>query len=62
MRPSNSAQNSEQTALSSHHGSKFRLDLQDALTPDPGTEDMFKVRDSKFAFSPGQLSKPLNPK
>lgn len=40
----------------------FKLDLADALTPDPGTEDMFKVDDNKFAFSPGQLSKLLNPK
>ncbi|KAJ9136606.1 Calcium-transporting ATPase [Pleurostoma richardsiae] len=40
----------------------FRLDMEDALTPDPGTEDMFRVADNKFAFSPGQLSKLLNPK
>ncbi|CVL10378.1 probable calcium P-type ATPase NCA-3 (Ca2+-transporting ATPase) [Fusarium proliferatum] len=38
------------------------LDTSDALTPDPGTEDMFKTEKSKFAFSPGQLSKLLNPK
>lgn len=46
------------------HGthSGFRLDLQDALTPDPGTEDMFVVKENKFAYSPGQLSKLLNPK
>lgn len=40
----------------------FALDVKDALTPDPGTEDMFRVDDNKFAFSPGQLSKLLNPK
>ncbi|ROW04736.1 hypothetical protein VMCG_04813 [Cytospora schulzeri] len=40
----------------------FRLDLEDALTPDPGTEDMYHVPDNKFAFSPGQLSKLFNPK
>ena len=34
----------------------------DALTPDPGSEDMFFVKDNPFAFSPGQLSKLLNPK
>ncbi|KAF6813603.1 calcium-translocating P-type ATPase [Colletotrichum sojae] len=46
-----------------HHGSQeFRLDLSDAFTPDPGTEDMFNVKDNKLAFSPGQLSKLLNPK
>ncbi|TPX12156.1 uncharacterized protein E0L32_007042 [Thyridium curvatum] len=43
------------------HGN-FKLDLEDALTPDPGTEDMFHVQENKFAFSPGQLSKLLNPK
>lgn len=40
----------------------FKLDLDDAFTPDPGTEDMFVVKDNKFAFSPGHLSKLLNPK
>jgi len=40
----------------------FHIDLADALTPDPGTEDMFRTRDNKFAFSPGQLSKLFNPK
>jgi Ca2+-transporting ATPase len=40
----------------------FTLDLADAFTPDPGAEDMFKVKDNKFAFSPGHLSKLLNPK
>ena len=43
-------------------GAGFRLDIEDAFTPDPGTEDMFVVPDNKFAFSPGQLSKLLNPK
>ncbi|KAJ4008150.1 plasma membrane calcium [Fusarium irregulare] len=38
------------------------LDTSDALTPDPGTEDMFRVDRNKFAFSPGQLSKLFNPK
>jgi Ca2+-transporting ATPase len=38
------------------------LDTSDALTPDPGTEDMFRTEQNKFAFSPGQLSKLLNPK
>jgi len=40
----------------------FNFDLADALTPDPGTEDMFRAEDNKFAFVPGQLSKMLNPK
>jgi Ca2+-transporting ATPase len=42
--------------------SNFKLDPEDALTPDPGTEDMFRVENNKFAYSPGQLSKLLNPK
>jgi len=42
--------------------SKFQFDLNDALTPDPGTEDMFRAEGNKFAYSPGQLSKLFNPK
>ena len=45
-----------------HEATAFRLDLADALTPDPGTEDMYHAENNKFAFSPGQLSKLLNPK
>jgi len=41
---------------------EFRLDLADALTPDPNTEHMFQSEDNKFAYNPGQLSKILNPK
>ncbi|KAF2009950.1 calcium transporting P-type ATPase-like protein [Aaosphaeria arxii CBS 175.79] len=47
------------------HGEVAAHDLindKDALTPDPGTEADFQVEDNKFAFSPGQLSKLLNPK
>jgi P-type Ca2+ transporter type 2C len=45
------------------HGSgKFKIDLEDAFTPDPGTEDMFRTENNQFAFSPGQLSKLFNPK
>jgi len=43
----------------------FTLDAQrneDALKPDPGLEKDFTVADNKFAFSPGQLNKMLNPK
>jgi Ca2+-transporting ATPase len=50
------------SAKPSHGSSAFTLNLADALTPDPGTEDMFRTEDNKFAFSPGQLSKMLNPK
>lgn len=34
----------------------------DALQADPGCEKDFAVLDNKFAFSPGQLNKMLNPK
>ncbi|KAK3367753.1 hypothetical protein B0H63DRAFT_489730 [Podospora didyma] len=40
----------------------FELHLHDAFTPDRGTEDMYNVKDNKFAFSPGHLSKLFNPK
>jgi Ca2+-transporting ATPase len=45
--------------------SKFTLDSQrhdDALKADPGSEKDFTVANNKFAFSPGQLNKMLNPK
>lgn len=35
---------------------------KEALKPDPETEADFQIEDNKFAFSPGQLSKMLNPK
>lgn len=38
------------------------IDDEDALTPDPGRESEFEVEDNRFAFSPGQLNKLLNPK
>lgn len=38
------------------------VDREDALKPDPGSERDFEVKDNKFAFSPGQLNKLLNPK
>jgi Ca2+-transporting ATPase len=56
-------------AASIHSGisgvSKYTLDSQrhdDALKADPGTEKDFTVANNKFAFSPGQLNKMLNPK
>lgn len=66
--PSGSAPSSSKGVGTSGNGRErrddgaFHLDLEDALTPDPGTEDMFVVKDNKFAYSPGQLSKLLNPK
>lgn len=35
---------------------------EEALHPDPGTEEDFKVENNKFAFSPGQLNRMINPK
>jgi Ca2+-transporting ATPase len=34
----------------------------EALIPDPGTEDDFRVEDNSFAFTPGQMNKLINPK
>lgn len=34
----------------------------DALKADPGSENDFAVQNNKFAFSPGELNKLLNPK
>lgn len=69
---------SEETSPSSYGGDTYvpersersRSDLtrdtlqndDDALKPDPGREEEFEVTDNKFAFSPGQLNKLLNPK
>lgn len=38
------------------------IDDEEALKPDPGREEEFSVEDNRFAFSPGQLNKLLNPK
>ncbi|KAK5009353.1 plasma membrane calcium, partial [Cryomyces antarcticus] len=38
------------------------LSYEDALKPDPGTEADFEREDNKLAFTPGQMSKLLNPK
>ncbi|KAK0648555.1 hypothetical protein B0T16DRAFT_388755 [Cercophora newfieldiana] len=63
QRPSSSStKNDAPRTTAESNGAGFRLDLEDAFTPDPGTEDMFVIPDNKFAFSPGQLSKLLNPK
>jgi len=52
----------EQPKKGPRRSDKFKIDLEDALTPDPGTEAMFKREHNKFAYTPGQLSKLLNPK
>ncbi|KAF8249953.1 calcium-translocating P-type ATPase [Wilcoxina mikolae CBS 423.85] len=43
-------------------GSEGIMNDDKALMPEPGTETDFNVEDNKFAFSPGQMSKLLNPK
>ena len=46
-------------------GSRFEgddLTAEEALQPDKGNEQDFRVIDSPFAFSPGQLNKMQNPK
>lgn len=53
---------------SAHQGSRSDVSKntivsdEDALKPDPGREAEFEVEDNRFAFSPGQLNKLLNPK
>ncbi|KAL8712239.1 MAG: hypothetical protein Q9220_003390 [cf. Caloplaca sp. 1 TL-2023] len=44
------------------HSNDNLINDEEALKADPGTEADFEVSDNKFAFSPGQLSKLLNPK
>src|SRR5690606_2404342 len=53
------------TAQAPHDTSPNAIDIirdDDALKPDPGTEDDFVVEDNRFAFSPGQLNKMIDPK
>jgi P-type Ca2+ transporter type 2C len=44
-----------------HNNDKITKD-EDALKPDPQSEAEFHVENNKFAFSPGQLNKLINPK
>ncbi|KAL1985174.1 hypothetical protein VTN96DRAFT_8196 [Rasamsonia emersonii] len=43
-------------------GNSYVINDEEALRPDPGTEQDFQVENNKFAFSPGHLNKLLNPK
>ena len=45
-----------------HSNNDNIINDQEALRPDPGTENEFEVQGNKFAFTPGQLGKLLNPK
>ncbi|KAJ5902140.1 ATPase P-type K/Mg/Cd/Cu/Zn/Na/Ca/Na/H-transporter [Penicillium taxi] len=56
------ASHSSQSELTPNSNKNHDLYDEDALTPDPGREDEFVVQNNKFAFSPGQLNKLLNPK
>ncbi|EXJ58916.1 Ca2+-transporting ATPase [Cladophialophora yegresii CBS 114405] len=52
----------EDARKSSFNNNDDVINDTDALTPDPGTEEDFKVENNPFAFSPGQLNKMINPK
>ncbi|KAI4164666.1 MAG: hypothetical protein LQ342_001640 [Letrouitia transgressa] len=60
--PASSSQGGNTTRLNTNHSNNGIADDEDALKPDPGTKAEFDVEDNKFAFSPGQLGKLLNPK
>ena len=57
-----SSQNGDSHHSDTIHSNDPLLSDEDALKADPGTEADFEVADNCFAFSPGQLSKLLNPK
>ncbi|KAF3158950.1 Calcium-transporting ATPase 10, plasma membrane-type [Orbilia oligospora] len=44
------------------HASAAEISDEEALRPDPGTEEDFTVEDNRFAFTPGELNKMINPK
>ena len=53
----------EHTSRDHTHGDNHNIiNDEEALKPDPGDEDDFNVEDNRFAFTPGQLNKLLNPK
>lgn len=56
------APSEEGLRYSTAQASENIINDEDALAADPGTEADFNVPDNRFAFSPGQLSKLLNPK
>ena len=57
-----SSQNGEARPVHTTYSQDHLLPDDEALKPDPGTEADFEVSDNRFAFSPGQLNKMLNPK
>ncbi|KAL8838046.1 MAG: hypothetical protein Q9170_002282 [Blastenia crenularia] len=60
--PASSALGDTTRQTSTVHSNDNVINDEDALKADPGTEADFEVEDNRFAFSPGQLSKLLNPK
>ena len=56
------ASTAEDRSSTAHSNNDNIIHDDDALKPDPGTEGDFEVEDNKFAFTPGQLNKLLNPK
>jgi P-type Ca2+ transporter type 2C len=45
-----------------HHNNNNIMNDANALKPDPQNEAEFQVEENKFAFTPGQLNKMINPK
>ena len=60
--PSSSALSTEGGQLSTAYSTDGLINDENALKADPGTEADFQVEDNKFAFSPGQMTKLMNPK
>lgn len=57
-----SSQGDKKHAILDANGNDDIMNDAQALTPDPGNEDDFKVEANPFAFSKGQLNKLINPK
>jgi Ca2+-transporting ATPase len=60
--PSSTTETEDATSRRGSNTDDNVMDDEEALRPDPGTEADFEVEDNKFAFSPGQLNKLINPK
>ncbi|CAL3970873.1 unnamed protein product [Diplocarpon coronariae] len=58
----NGSQVDKDRAFGQASGNDEIMNDPEALAPDPGHEDEFTTNDNKFAFSPGQLNKLINPK
>jgi P-type Ca2+ transporter type 2C len=58
----NSSQGERDRMFGKAPGNDEIMNDDEALTPDPGTEEEFEVVDNSFAFSQGQLNKLINPK